>query len=225
MLRKLAVSAVGAGALALVVGAPASALPTGSWTLTGASTGSTITATSSNLVFSVSGTPVASCTSATATGKVANTSGTWETPPPNSGTPAISPLTVTTSGCATIPPTPSMTFNMTQNGTAALYATGVTTGSPGTTPGQIRGLSVKGTALGGLCTVQIDGPGGANSKTGIVGGTYNNNGTITATGTSNMTIASAGILCSLGGIGVGDPASLSGSFTVSGTAPVITAIP
>jgi len=222
MLRKLAVSAFGAGALALAVSTPASALPAGTWTLTGASVGSTITATSTDVVFSVDGTPAAACSSATASGKVANTSGDWETPQPYTGTPVISPLTFTSSGCASIPPLPSMTFNLTQNGTAALYVTGPTSG--GVTPGEIRGLSVKGTALGGLCTVQVDGPDGVNSKSGILGGTYDNStGTITATGASNMKILSASLLCSLGGIKVGDPASLSGTFTVTGTPPTINA--
>ncbi|ROO88465.1 hypothetical protein EDD29_6134 [Actinocorallia herbida] len=224
MLRKLAVSAVGAGALALVAGSPAFAL-TGTWTYSGPTT---VTASSSNLIFQAGTLPVtAACTSATATGTRAATSGTWvSTPPSSGGTPVITGLAITTSGCATTNITPQMTFNLTQNGTAQLYVTGVTAGSPSVTPGEIRGLSVKGTALGGLCTVQVDGPGGANSKTGVIGGTYTTNGTtgtITATGASNMTIKSASALCTLGGLAVGDAATLSGSFSVTSAIPTITA--
>ncbi|GAB2838739.1 hypothetical protein GCM10022221_42760 [Actinocorallia aurea] len=225
MLRKLAVSAVGAGAVALVVGSPAFAL-SGSWTYSGPTT---VTATSSNLVFSAGNLPItAACTSASATGTRANTSGTWvSTPPSSGGTPVITGLAITTSGCTTTNISPPMTFNLTQNGTAQLFVTGVTTGSGTTvTPGEIRGLSVKGTALGGLCTVQVDGPGGANSKTGVIGGTYTKTattGTITTTGASNMTIASASAFCTLGGLSVGDAATLTGSFGVTSALPTITA--
>jgi len=215
MLRRLAVSAFGASALALAVSTPASALPTGPWTLTGAGAGSTFTASSSSFVLLADGSPLISCSGA-ATGTVANTSGVWETPPPNTGDAVISPFAVTTSGCT---PSPS---TLTQNGTAAFYVTGPTSG--GVTPGQIRGLSFKGVTFNGLCTFQVDGPSGANSKSGILGVTYDNStGTITATGASNMKIVNASLICPLGGIKVGDPASLSGTFTVTGTPPTITA--
>ncbi len=218
MLRKLAASAVGAGALALVVGTPAFAL-SGHWMLTGPAWNSTFIAVSANLLFQAGAT--VSCASAPASGKVAP-------PIPNvwnstgGGDPIITSLVITTSGCVTVPPPfPSIAFNLTQNGTASLYVTGVT--GP-TTPVEIRGLSVKGAALGGLCTAQADGPGGADSKTGVIGGTYGG-GVITITGAGNMTIASASGPCALVGISAGDPASLSGSFTVTSTpVPVVTAV-
>ncbi|GAB2838744.1 hypothetical protein GCM10022221_42770 [Actinocorallia aurea] len=218
MLRKLAASAAGAGALVLATGSPAFA---GSWTYSGPST---VTAGSSNLVFTA-GPVSAACTLANATGSAPGAVGSWGPPPPPED-PVIRNLGITASGCATTNVTPQMTFNLTQNGTAQLFVTGVTTGSPTTvTPGEIRGLSVKGTALGGLCTIQVDGPGGANSGTGIIGGTYTRTattGTITATGSSNMAIKSASALCTLSGLSIGTPATLSGSFSVTSAVPTIT---
>jgi hypothetical protein len=213
MLRRLAVSAFGASALALAVSTPVSALPTGTWTLTGVSVGSTLTATSTNVTFWINSSPASSCSLSTATGTVANTSGDWETPPPNTGDAVIGSLAVTTSGCV-----PS--FALSQNGTAEFYVTGPTSGA--VTPGEIRGLSVK--AENSFCRVQVDGLGGANSGTGIVEGSYDNNaGTITVTTVGNLRIASVALFCSLGGIKVGDSAALSGTFTVTSTPPTITA--
>jgi hypothetical protein len=211
MLRKIATSALGAGAAVLVLGAPAHA--TGPWTVTGPAAGSTVTATSTDIVFTdVTAGITASCTSGAANGKLAANSGTWDSDP------IVTNLAITTSGCTGI----GITFNLTQNGTATLHATGPTVG--GVTPGEIRGISVKGTALGGLCTVQVDGPGGANSKTGVITGTYDNSGVITATGAPNITVASASLGCNIGGIKKGDKASLSGTFNVtSSPVPVVNA--
>lgn len=212
MLRKIATSALGAGAVVLLLGAPAYAA--GTWTVTGPSAGSTVTATSSNITFTdVTAGITASCTSGSASGTLAATSGSWP------GGAVVSNLGISTSGCTGA----GLTFNLTQNGTAALHVTGATNAS-GVTPGEIRGVSVKGTALGGLCTVQVDGPGGANSKTGVITGTYDNSGVITATGAPNITVASASLGCNIGGIKKGDKASLSGTFNVtSSPVPVVNA--
>ncbi|WP_460304280.1 hypothetical protein [Actinocorallia aurea] len=224
MLRKIAVSAAGAGAIALALGTPAFAAGTfpppapygiTSWTASGATA---LSATSSNISFQdVTAGITANCTSGTATGTRNSAGGPTD--------PIVSGLAISTSGCAST--SPALSFTLTPNtalGAWELYATGPTVGSPGVTPGQIRGVSVKGTALGGVCVVQVDGPGGANSQTGVISGTYNNNGTLTATGSSNITIASASIGC-FGAIKKGDVATLTGTFNVTSTpVPTVTAL-
>ncbi|MEO3784688.1 hypothetical protein ABGB12_15230 [Actinocorallia sp. B10E7] len=217
MLRKIAVSAASAGALTLLLGSPASAsgnfhpspLPTNTaWTV---STTGAVSATSSSITFSTPSV-TANCTSGTATGNIPNASGGQHDP--------VATLAVATSGCTGA----GLSFTLTPNtskGAWELYATAPTAG--GITPGAITGVSVKGTALGGACTVQADGPGGANSQTGQIEGSYDNStGIIHATGSSNIKIKSVSWGC-FGVISVGQSASLSGDFTISGTAPVINA--
>ncbi|ROO85901.1 hypothetical protein EDD29_3455 [Actinocorallia herbida] len=221
MLRKIAISAAGAGAIALLVSNPAMAVGTfppsapygiTSWTATGASA---VTASSTNISFQdVTAGITANCTSGSASGTLNASGGPTD--------PVVSGLSISTSGCAST--SPALSFTLTPNtpgGAWELYATGPTSG--GVTPGQIRGVSVKGTALGGLCVVQVDGPGGANSQTGVINGSYSA-GVITASGSSNITIASASIGC-FGAIKKGDVATLSGTFNVtSSPVPTISAV-
>lgn len=220
MLRKIAVSAVSAGAVALTLGTPAFAsgvfhpatLPAvTSWTATGASP---VTATSTNISFQdVTAGITANCTSGSANGTLHASGGQHD--------PIVDSLAISTSGCTGS----GLTFTLTPNtalGAWELYATGPTVG--GVTPGVITGVSVKGVAVGGLCTVQVDGPGGANSQTGEIIGNYNNNGTITATGSNNIKVKSASFGC-FGAIKAGDVATLTGTFNVtSSPAPVVNAV-
>ncbi|GAA3218829.1 hypothetical protein [Actinocorallia longicatena] len=211
-MRRFAIAASGAGAIALVFSTPAFAA--GTWTATNAGP---VTATSSNISFQdVTAGITANCTSGSAAGSVI-ASGSWP-----SGT-AASLTSLSTSGCSGA----GITFNLTANISAgspwSLKITGPTSG--GITPGSINGASVHATALGGLCSLDADGPGGANSHTGVINGSYNNNGTLTATGSTNIKLYNVSWGC-LGIVKNGDVATLTGTFAVTGAGgvPVITAV-
>jgi hypothetical protein len=116
-----------------------------------------------------------------------------------------------------------LTANISAASPWLLRATGITSG--GITPGTISGASVHASALGGACTLDADGPGGANSHTGVINGTYNNNGTLTATGATNIRIYNVSFGC-FGLIKNNDVATLTGTFSVSGPGgiPAVTAV-
>lgn len=208
--------ATGATAVALGLSTPAFAAPaTLSITTTN---GGSVTATNSGAINFKDTTAgiTASCTTGKGTGSVPNATYSHAANPVAVG--SLSSLSLTNCSGAGI------TFTLTANTTGShVNATDVTTSN--VTPGSITGVSIHASALSGLCTLDVDGPGGAGSHTGSLGGTYNNlTGALTSSGVSNMKLYNVSLGC-LGLVHNGDTGTLTGTFIVKnsgGTFPKIT---
>jgi hypothetical protein len=184
--RFTAVGAV-AGVAVLLFSAPASALVVNP---------GPYTASSTNLV--IAG---ISCPSATIAGVSSDLP-----------TPTISITSLSASGC--VSPVSSFSYTVTATLPWTFTVSGPTSGSPGSTPGTISGITLKLTST--LCTLIADGPGGSNSQTGTVNAYYGNSGFLVLISATNLKLMQvSGLGCLLEGYKKGDSAPMTGTFYIT----------
>jgi hypothetical protein len=204
------VTATSAAALVLAFGSTADAA---TLTVTVTNGGNVTAANSGNLTITDTNTGTAvTCTASTGSGSVPNASLPSATSPVKVG----SINSISFSGCS------GSGFNFTVtpkiSGTNPWNVNVAGTTSNGDTPGGITGISAHASAAGGLCTLDIDGTGGAGSNTGTTNGDYNNGtGKLSAGAGSSLRIFNVSGGC-FGLARSGDSATLSGAYIVKNSA-------
>lgn len=210
------VVATSAAAFALVLGSSAYAA---TFTVNVTNGGNATATNSGNLTITDTGTGnTVTCTASTGSGSVPNATIPSANPPVQVGT----ITSISFGGCSGSGFTFTVTPNISATNPWNVSVTGTTSG--GVTPGSIGGISVHASAAGGLCTLDIDGTGGAGSHTGTANGSYTNStGSLAATGSGSLRILNVSGGC-FGLARSGDTATLNGAYTVknsAGTSPQI----
>lgn len=184
-------------------GGNATATNSGNLTITDTSTGNSVT-----------------CTTSTGSGSVPNATIPSATSPVQVG--AINSISF--GSCSGSGFTFTVTPNISATNPWKVNVSGVTSG--GVTPGGITGVSAHASAAGGFCSLDIDGTGGAGSRTGTANGDYTNStGRLAENGGSSLRFFNVSGGC-FGLVRSGDPATLSGAYIVrnsAGTFPQINA--